>query len=65
MDETPVWIDMPGEYTIEQKGAKTVSMGSTGCEKSRITVCLTAMGDGAKLLPLVLLKGVWPIKDVP
>ena len=38
MDETPVWIDMPGDYTIETKGSKTVSMGSTGHEKTRITV---------------------------
>lgn len=65
MDETPVWIDMPGDYTLETKGVKTVTMGSTGHEKSRITVCLAAMGDGTKLPPLVLWKGVRPLKDVP
>ena len=58
MDETPVWIDMPGDYTIETKGSKTVSMGSTGHGKTRITVCLAAMADGSKLLPLVLLRSV-------
>ena len=47
MDETPVWIDMPGDYTLETKGSKTVTIGSTGHEKTRITVCLTAMADGS------------------
>ena len=65
MDERPVWIDMPWDYTIETKGSKTVSMCSTGHEKTRIFVCLAAMADGSKLLPLVLLKGVRPPKDIP
>ena len=52
MDEMHVWIDMLGDYTIEQKGAKIVIMGSTGHEKTQITVCLAAMGDGTKLLHL-------------
>jgi hypothetical protein len=65
MDETPVWIDMPGEYTLEVKGTKTISMASTGHEKTRITVCLAAMADGTKLAPLVLLKGVRPPKEIP
>lgn len=65
MDETPVWIDMPGDYTLEPTGSKTVTMGSTGHEKSRVTVCLAAMADGTKLLPLVLMKGVRPLKDIP
>lgn len=65
MDETPVWVDMPGDYTLEERGVRTVTMGSTGHEKSRITVCLAAMGDGTKLHPLVLLKGVRPPKNIP
>lgn len=39
------WIDMFGDYTIDIKGSKTVSMGSTGHEKTRLTVCLVAMAD--------------------
>ena len=65
MDETPVWIDMPIDYTRDMKGSKTVSMDSTGHEKTRLNVCLGAMADGTKLLPLVLLKGVRPPKDIP
>jgi hypothetical protein len=65
MDETPIWMDMPGERTMEFSGKKTIRMTSTGHEKSRITVCLAALADGTKLLPLVLMKGVRPLKDVP
>lgn len=41
MDETPVWFDMAGNFTVEQKGAKTVQIRSTGNEKNRFTVVLT------------------------
>ena len=57
MDETPIWMDMPGNYTIEPRGTKTVSLVTTGHEKTRFTVKLAAMADGTKLKPLVLFKG--------
>ncbi len=65
MDETPIWMDMPGNYTLEEVGLKTITMASTGNEKSRLTVMLAAMADGTKLPPMVLVKGVRPLKDVP
>ena len=65
MDETPIWVDMPGDYTIEQIGKKTISMKSTGNEKSRITVMLCAMADGSKVPPMVLFKGVRPPTEKP
>ena len=65
MDETPVWVDMPGEYTLELKGTRSVTMKTTGYEKSRITVMLAAMADGTKLPPMVLFKGVRPPKEIP
>lgn len=65
MDETPIWVDMPGNSTLHQAGAKTVSMKTTGNEKTRITVMLAAMADGTKLNPLVLFKGVRPPKEIP
>ena len=57
MDETPVWSDMITSSTVEQVGKKTVTMKSTGHEKSRISVCLTAKGDGTKLKPFIVFKG--------
>lgn len=34
MDETPVWMDMVSDTTVHKKGAHTVTMKSTGHEKS-------------------------------
>ena len=41
MDETPVWFDMAGVYTVNPKGEKTVHVRATGNEKNRFTVVLT------------------------
>src|SRR5256884_1031817 len=41
MDETPVWFDMAGIYTINPKGEKTVHIRATGNEKNQFTVVLT------------------------
>ena len=59
MDETPLWMDMPGDTTIARTGVKSVPILNTGHEKARFTVCLAAMADGTKLKPFVVFKGVW------
>ena len=41
MDETPVWFDMAGVYTVNQKGKKTVHVRITKNEKNWFTVILT------------------------
>ena len=41
MDETPVWFDMAGNFTVNEKGEKTIYIRSTGNEKNRFTVVLT------------------------
>ena len=41
MDETPVWFDMARNFTINQKGDKTVHIRGTGNEKNHFTVVLT------------------------
>jgi transposase-like protein len=41
MDETPVWFDMAGVYTVNPKGERTVHIRATGNEKNRFTVVLT------------------------
>jgi len=67
MDETPVWLEMPGKSTLNARGAKEVSVSSTGHEKQRITVTLGAYADGTKLAPLVHFPGLRPLprNDVP
>ena len=41
MDETPVWFDIAGNFTINPKGEKTVHIRAMGNEKNRFTVILT------------------------
>lgn len=47
-DETAVWFDMLSETTVETVGAKQVPIRTTGHEKMRVTVLLTARADGKK-----------------
>ena len=57
MDETPVWSDMISDTTVHKTGDKTVTMKTTGHEKLRVSVCLTAKADGTKLKPFIVFKG--------
>jgi hypothetical protein len=57
MDETAIWVDMPGSTAVEVVGAKSVPLKTTGHEKERVTVCLAAMADGRKLPPMIVFKG--------
>lgn len=56
MDETLISFDLPSNWTVHFKGEKTVSMKTTGAEKSYITVVLGCMADGMKLKPMVVFK---------
>lgn len=55
-DETPVWFDMPRNYTIAEKGTKEVPIKTSGYEKQRVTVMLAITADGRKLTPFVIFK---------
>ena len=57
MDETPVWQDMVGTKTVSKVGSQDVVLKSTGHEKARVSVCLTARADGTKLKPFIVFKG--------
>lgn len=61
MDETSLWLDMPGETTVSRTGERTISIGTTSHNKGRFTVILAAMADGRKLKPYVVFKGVQPV----
>ena len=54
MDETPVWADMVSGTTIEKTGTKDVPLKTSGHEKVKVTVCLTARGNGRKLNPFIV-----------
>ena len=62
-DQTPVTFDLPSETTVSIKGARSVTMRSTGNEKNRFTVMLGCMADGTKLPPYVVFKRKTMPKD--
>ena len=64
MDETPLWMDMPGETTVSRAGERTISIRTTGHDKGRFTVVLAAMADGRKFKPYVVFKGVRPVAEL-
>ena len=54
--------DMPSSRSYDFRGVKSVPAKTTGKEKLRYTVVLSAMADGSKLAPMVIFKG---LKHVP
>ena len=43
--------------TVERNGAHTVNLKTTGNEKEKVTVCLTATADGNKKKPFFVFMG--------
>ncbi len=56
MNKTPIIFDLLSNITINEIGVKTISIRTTGHEKTNFTVVLTCMADGTKLLPIVIFK---------
>lgn len=69
MDEIGVFFEMEHDYTIEVKGKKHVGKFSSGKDKERVTVVVTACSDGRLLPPLFIFKASKPrnktFKDDP
>jgi transposase-like protein len=55
IDETNVHFDMPGSTTLEERGARTVSVQTTG-SSLRVTVLLGVTRGGDKLPPLIIFR---------
>lgn len=55
-DQTPLTFDMPRNTTVNEKGARSVLVRTSGAEKQRCTVMLAVTADGRKLPPYVVLK---------
>lgn len=56
MDEVPLTFDIPVNRTVEKTGTRTVSIRTTGNEKSSFTVVLGCQANGQKLSPMVIFK---------
>lgn len=55
-DQTPLCFDMPRNTTVEEKGARSVIVRTSGADKQRCTVMLAVTADGRKLPPYVIFK---------
>lgn len=55
-DETPIWLDMPRNYSVDVTGSKQIPIKTSGYEKQRVTVMLCVTADGHKLPPYIILK---------
>lgn len=56
MDEVPISFDLPKSRTVNLKGAKEITVCTTGHEKTNCTVVLAITYDGSKLPPMVIFK---------
>ena len=67
MDETPCYIDMTGDKTLDFVGVKNVDAMTTGNDKSRFTVVLLISCEGRICKTMIILKGLVHIPkcDVP
>lgn len=53
-DETGVCYDAPAKYTVNEKGARSVAVGTSGHERLRSTVLLTVSAKGKKCAPFII-----------
>jgi hypothetical protein len=56
MDKTLVSFNLPTNTTVDEFGVRSVSIRTTGHERSNFTVVLTCMADGTKLPLLIIFK---------
>ena len=57
MDETPCFLDMIMDTTVDFVGKKNIEVITCGKEKYKISIILSVTGDGYKLPPFVIIKG--------
>ena len=56
MEEVPLTFDVPSNRTVDQKGMKTVTIKTSGHEKTHYIVVLACCANGTKLPPMLLFK---------
>ena len=56
MDETPISFNMPSQTTVDERGKRTISILTTGHERTNFTVTLACLADGTKLPSFIIFK---------
>jgi len=64
MDEVPLTFAVPLNKTVEVKGAKKITIKTSGNEKTHYTVVLGCCADGTKFPPSLIVKRKMLPKDV-
>ena len=62
-DETSIYIDPPTRRTYDLVGTRRVEAVTSGQQKTRVSVCLTATAGETKLKPLILIPRKNPLKN--
>ena len=62
-DETSIYIDPPTRSTYDVIGQRRVEAVTSGQQKTRVSVYLTATAAGTKLKPLILIPRKSPLKN--
>ncbi|XP_053162212.1 uncharacterized protein LOC128349626 [Hemicordylus capensis] len=57
MDETAVYMGQGSQLTIDQRGASSIYIPSTGYESARVSCILAIRLDGKKVPPLIITMG--------
>ena len=57
MDETAVFMGQPSQMTIDQRGATSIYVPSSGYESAHVICILAICLDGKKASPLIITKG--------
>ena len=57
MDETPCFLDMIMDTTVDFVGKKNIEVITSGKEKCKISIILSVTGEGYKLPPFIIVKG--------
>lgn len=55
-EETPVLLEMPPNYPLDEKRGKKIPMRTSGYEKQHVTVMLVITATGNKLSPFLIFK---------
>ena len=56
MDEVSLTFDVPSNKTVDVKGAKTITVKTSGHGKTHYMVVLSCCADGTKLPPMLISK---------
>ena len=66
MDEVPLTFDLPLTRTVNEKGESSVTLKTTGHERTHFTCVLSCTASGQKLPPMVIFKRMtMPKENLP